>query len=243
MTTTVVQSTRLGAPPRGGGLRYIPVVAFGADLVLITLSVYAAILGRETLPFPITGASPVGESLELVGPAMILAWVLAIFLFGGYRPQVFGAGLDEYKRTVNASLVTSAAVGIGCFLLDLPLSRGFFVLAFLVGIPALVFGRLLLRRSVHKARELGSLQHRVVIAGAEGHVDEIAAVLQREKWLGYNVVGALTPEPGDRNLTHSGVPLLGASSSIAQVAVDAEADVVFLAGGAFDSSDELRQLA
>ena len=61
---------------------------------------------------------------------MIIGWVAAIFLLGGYRPQVFGAGLDEYRRLVNASLLTAAAVGIGCFLLRFPLSRGFFVLAF-----------------------------------------------------------------------------------------------------------------
>jgi exopolysaccharide biosynthesis polyprenyl glycosylphosphotransferase len=243
MATSVVQATKVTAAPRGG-LRYIPTVAFGTDLVLIAFSVFAAILGREALQFQLEVADgSVGRSLDVVAPLMIMGWVGAIFAFGGYRPQVFGAGLDEYKHIFNASLLTAAAVGIGCFLLRFQLSRGFFVLAFLIGIPVLVLGRLLLRRSLQRARTLGSLQHRVVIAGAEGHVDEIAAVLGREKWLGYHVVGALTPEPGDRPMTHSGIPLLGSSRSIAQVAADANADVVFLAGGAFDSSVEMRQLA
>ena len=35
---------------------------------------------------------------------MIIGWVAAIFLLGGYRPQVFGAGLDEYKHMVYASM-------------------------------------------------------------------------------------------------------------------------------------------
>ena len=241
MTTSVVATTRVSAPTRGG-LRYIPTVAFGTDLVLITFSVFAAILGRETINFP--GVLPnVGQALDVAGPVIIISWVLAIFLFGGYRPQVFGAGLDEYKRIGNASLVTAAAAGIGCYLLQFQLSRGFFVLAFLIGIPVLVLGRYLLRRSLQRARSMGSLQVRVVIAGAEGHVDEIASVLGREKWLGYNVVGALTPEPGERSSTHSGIPLLGSSRSIAEVAIDAKADVVFLAGGAFSSSTEMRHLA
>ena len=241
MTTSVVATTRVSTPTRGG-LRYIPTVAFGADLALITFSVFAAILGRETIQFP--GALPnVDLALDFAGPVMIISWVVAIFLFGGYRSQVFGAGLDEYKRIGNASLVTAAVVGIGCYLLQFQLSRGFFVLAFLIGIPVLVLGRYLLRRSLQRARTLGSLQVRVVIAGAEGHVDEIASVLRREKWLGYNVVGALTPEPGDREATHSGIPLLGSSRSIAEVAIDAKADVVFLAGGAFSSSTEMRHLA
>ena len=243
MTTSVVATTRVNTPTRGG-LRYIPMVAFGTDLVLITCTVFAAILGRETIQFPmnVPGAQ-VSNALDVAGPVIIIGWVAAIFLLGGYRPQVFGAGVDEYKVSVNASLLTAAAVGIGCYLLKFDLSRGFFVLAFVIGIPVLVLGRFILRRSIHRARSIGALQHRVVIAGAEGHVDEIAAVLGREKWLGYNVIGALTPEPGDRDATHSGIPLLGSSRSVAQLAIEAEADVIFLAGGAFNSSTEMRRLA
>jgi exopolysaccharide biosynthesis polyprenyl glycosylphosphotransferase len=238
MTTSLVAATRVSAPARGG-LRYIPTVAFGTDLVLVTLSVFAAILGREAVPFANLPIADVGDSLTVAGPVMIVGWVTAIFLLGGYRPQVFGAGLDEYKHMVNASMGTAAAVGIGCYLLQFELSRGFFVLCFTIGIPVLVLGRFLLRRSIHRARAHGALQHRVVIAGNEGHVDEIASVLRREKWLGYNVVGALTPDPGER----SGIPLLGSARSIAEIAIDAEADVVFLAGGAVDSASDMRRLA
>ena len=242
MTTSLVAATRVSAPARGG-LRYIPTVAFGTDLVLVTFSVFAAILGREAIPFANLPTHDVGDSLTVAGPVMIIGWVIAIFLLGGYRPQVFGAGLDEYKHMVYASLWTAAAVGIGCYLLQFELSRGFFVLAFTIGIPALVMGRWMLRRSIHRARAHGALQHRVVIAGNEGHVDEIASVLRREKWLGYNVVGALLPEPGERTMTHSGIPLLGSARSIAEIAIDAEADVVFLAGGAVDSASDMRRLA
>jgi len=232
--------TKASAPPRGG-LRYIPILAFATDLALVALAVIAAISGRETIPFPIE--VQIGNTLDVAGPAIILIWVTAILMFGGYRPQVFGAGLDEYRCLVSASLLTAAAVGIGCFLLQLPLSRGFFVLAFLIGIPALVGGRFLLRSSIHRARARGALQQSVVIAGHESHVDDVAAVLSREKWLGYNVLGALTPEVGARSSTISGIPLLGSSSSVAEIAVGSGADVVFLAGGAVDSAAEVRRLA
>ena len=38
------------------GLRYVPVVAFGLDLVLVTFSVFVAILGRESVSLP--GTAP-----------------------------------------------------------------------------------------------------------------------------------------------------------------------------------------
>jgi exopolysaccharide biosynthesis polyprenyl glycosylphosphotransferase len=243
MTTSVVPTTGVSAPTIGG-LRYIPTLAFGTDLVLITFTVYVSILGRSALSFPDSLPEVrISQALDVAGPVMIIGWLATIALFGGYRLPVFGAGLDEYKRVVNASILTAAAVGIGCFLLRFPLSRGFYVLAFVIGVPVLVLGRYVLRRSIHRARARGLLQHRVVIAGSEGHVDEIASVLARESWLGYQVVGALTPETTDRQTTHSGIPLLGSPFSIAEVAVDAEADVVFLAGGAFSSAAEMRRLA
>ena len=241
MTAQLASATRVAAPTRGG-LRYIPTVALGTDLVLITFAVFLAILGQRHMPFGLADIA-VGDSLGVVGPAMILGWVAALFLFGAYRTDVFGAGVDEFKRVLNASLATAALVGIACYAGRFDLPRGYFLLAFGVAIPTMLLGRLLLRRSVHQARRRGVLLHRVVIAGSEGHVDEIASVLRRETWLGYEVVGALTPCHGERETTHSGIPVLGTSSSVARVAVDIEADVVFLAGGAFDSAEQMRQLA
>ncbi|WP_445258365.1 sugar transferase [Nocardioides aurantiacus] len=226
------------------GLRYVPIVAFGLDLVLVTFSVFVAILGRESVSLPGAGSQlDVSATLEVAGPLLMLGWVATLLLMGSYRPQVFGAGLDEYKRVINGSLVAAAAVAVGCYLTEFDLARGFFVLCFVVGVPVLVAGRFLLRRSLQRARRRGTLQHRVLIAGTEGHVDEIASVLNRETWLGYRVIGALTPSNTTRDATASGVPLVGHSRSLAEVAIEADVDVVFLAGGAFDSSADMRRLA
>ena len=173
---------------------------------------------------------------------MILGWVAAIFTFGGYRSRYFGDGHDEYKRLTKASLFTAAAVGIGCYLLASSLRA-----ASCAGVshrqPGAGPRPLPAPRSIHRARTIGALHHRVVIAGAEGHVDEIAAVLRREKWLGYDVIGALTPQRTERPCTASGIPILGSTGSVATIAVDAGVDVVFLAGGAVDSAAEMRQSA
>ena len=240
MTASLVTAGTRTETRIASGLRYLPTLALGIDMVMIAASVLAAVMLRQVLPM--SDLSDTAD-LNVAGPFMIVAWLGLVAAFGSYRPQVFGAGVDEYKRIVNASLGAAAIVGIACYLLTFELSRGFFVLAFTFGIPALVSGRFLLRRSVHRARRRGALLHRVVIAGSEGHVDEIASVLRRETWLGYQVVGALTPHVGDRTTTHSGIPLLGTSRSIGQQAIDVDADVVFLAGGAFDSATEMRRLA
>ena len=84
-------------------------------------------------------------------------------------------------------------MGIVCYLGKVPLSRGFFVLSFLIGVPLLVLGRLLLRRGLHAARRRGLFLHRVLVAGSAAHIDEIATIMRRESWLGYRVAGPCAP--------------------------------------------------
>ena len=103
-------------------------------------------------------------------------------------------------------MATAGLTGIGCYLIKFDLSRGFFLLLFCIGIPALLLSRYSLRRALHRAHRRGALLQRVLIAGAPAQVDEISAVLRRESWLGYHVIGALTPATYTAEETEIGDP-------------------------------------
>ncbi|MCD4527409.1 sugar transferase [Nocardioides sp. cx-173] len=223
-------------------LRYLPTSAFALDTTVITVATMLGVLGRERLSLFAT-STDVAERLGIVGPLLVLGWIATILLSGGYAKNVFDAGTDEYRRVVQSSFVTAGLVGVGCFLVKFPLSRGFFLLTFAIGIPGLVLGRLLLRRFVHAARRRGSLLHRVLIAGSPSHVDEIAAVLRRETWLGYQVIGALTPAHYLDEETRRGIPVLGNSDDATSAVLEHEADIVFFASGALGSSTQMRRIA
>ena len=100
-------------------------------------------------------------------------------------PTSSAPGADEYKRVFNASLLTAGLVGVGCYLAKFPLSRGFFFLAFVVGIPALLLGRWSCRRALHRARTPAPPPVASSSPAPPPHIDEIAGVLRRESWLGY----------------------------------------------------------
>src|SRR6478609_9712446 len=222
MTLLWVKRTRtLGPPSRA--LRYLPVSALVFDLAVMIGVFVLAVLGRSRLD-AFDSPADVTSSLQVAGPLVLLAWLVVIAAFGGYRDDVFGAGTDEYKRVFNASIVTAGLLGVGCYLAKFQLSRGFFLLAFGLGIPALLVGRWVLRQAVHRARRQGKLQYRVVIAGSPSHVDEIAAVLHRESWLGYHVSGALVPATELREQTASGIPVLGACEQATSVIRASDAD-------------------
>jgi exopolysaccharide biosynthesis polyprenyl glycosylphosphotransferase len=219
--------------------RGIPLLAALSDLLLLAVATLTAMLGRQHLGV----FEPRGDVVEYVSQAaapLLVGWLAAVLALGGYAPEIFGAGTEEYRQLASASLLWAGLVGIGCYLVSFPLSRGFFVLVFTIGTPLLVLGRVVLRRSIHRARTRGHLRERVIIAGDGAHVDELAAVLRREPWMGYTVLGALT-SPLDKVETAAGIPVIADTGKAAQVIAETGAEVIVFVEGAFASSVEMRR--
>ena len=240
MTVLAEMRARVSTASRSRTLRYLPAATLLTDLGLVTVSIVIAVVGRRRFGI-FASEADVASDLVLIGPLLVLGWVALIYLFGGYRPDIFGAGTDEYKRVLNASMLTAGLLGVACYLARFPLSRGFFFLAFAVGVPTLLVGRWLSRRALHKARVAGKLQQAVIIAGTAPHIDEIAGVLRREAWLGYDVVGAITPPHDPAPLTPSGIVVLGTTDDITGLVVQNKADVIFFAGGSIGTGAQMRQ--
>jgi exopolysaccharide biosynthesis polyprenyl glycosylphosphotransferase len=222
-------------------LRALPLTALVLDVALVSATVFFAAFGRDHLVLFGSGAA-VSESAEIVGLPLVIAWIAVIAVRGGYDSGVFGAGADEYKVVVGSSLFAAAFLGIGCYLLQFQLSRGFYLFAFLIGPALLASGRWVLRRLLHHARRLGSLGQRTVIIGGNEHVDAVATVFQRESWLGYDVLGAVTPMGDGSVATQGGLRVLGHVDEAAGLARAYAADVVFVVGGAFDHPMAMRNL-
>ena len=231
------------AGARSRALRYLAPTAFVIDVAAVTFAGTVAALGRDHLSVFDQAPITVTESLGMAGPILVGGWLAALWLCGSYTRDVFGMGTDEYKRVLNASVLAAGLVGVGAYLAKFQLSRGFFLLLFAIGVPTLITGRFLLRRALYAARSRGALQQRVVIAGTPSHVDDVARVLRRETWLGYDVVGALLPQPNGAVETAAGVPVIGHPDQLLHAVELAEADVIFIAGGALDSADQLRRIA
>jgi exopolysaccharide biosynthesis polyprenyl glycosylphosphotransferase len=244
MTTMTVLGearVRLASASSSRLLRLIPLSALGFDLGIITGAIVLAATLRRQLPM-FESPADVSGSLWTVAPLMALGWLTATYLLGGYRPDVFGAGTDEYKRVLNAGLLAAGLVGVGCYLAKYPLSRGFFALTFVVGVPALILGRHALRKVIQNARTRGGLHQGVLLVGSATHIDEIAHVLLRERWLGYRILGAVTPPHDDRTETPSGIPVVGAMDDMSALVDRTKADVIFFAGGGLSSGKRMRQV-
>ena len=231
---------RMAGTRRSQSARLIPVAAAVGDLLTLALAVFLAMVGRQELTF-FNPASDVADYVSVAAGPLLLGWAAMLLAVGAYARDIFGAGTEEYKLVLKASLLSAGLVGIGCFLTRFQLSRGFFLLAFTIGVPLLLTWRLVFRRSIQQTRKHGHLREGVIVAGNPRHIDDLAAVLRRESWLGYTVLGALATPGTVMVETPGGIPILGTTNDLAAAIDGADADVIIFADGAFSSAHDLRR--
>ena len=228
---------------RPEGIRLLPWFVGLTDLLAISLATVLAIRFRVSLPI-FDSANDVLENSAVASVFFIGTWVVLLTYFRSYELHVFGAGTEEFKLVVNASVFTAALVATMAYLMQYPLSRGFFVLYFPIGVMLLLLGRLVARRLIQRLRQTGHFTEKVLLVGTPGYIGEIHTVLARESWLGYRVMGCLVPsEYAALEVTSAGVPVLGLSENVRQVVDEVSPDIVFFTAGAVSSSTALRRLA
>lgn len=224
-------------------LRMVRASLLFADVLVLGIAVVAAWNLRLHAGFLPT---PTDHKLSLAssaGPEIITAWLVVLFSRGAYSKRVFGAGTDEYRSVVTASLATAGLVGMFCYLVSLELSRGFVFLTFLIGTPALLVCRYIARQVVHKLRARGHLIHRVIAVGGPSGVAEVVEILKRESSLGYEVIGACMPDNVYSDESDLSVPVVGSVRTTRQVCSALRADTVLVTRGGFESAADLRRIA
>ena len=212
-----------------------------ADAAVITVSLVVAWRLRAHLGIwdkLLANESP----WSLTFAVMLCTWMVWLAFHGAYSPRYFGGGPDEFKNVLLASVLTAGTVGMGCYLLDNNLARGFVVLSFVIGCPLLLIERYVGRKLVHGLRRRGRFIHRVVAVGGPGAIHELVDILHRERYVGFEVVGACVPDQLMAGAHDVQVPVLGTPDEARRVCELTKADTVLVAGGSFASSTDLRRV-
>jgi len=225
------------------GLQRVMALVVVADAVVLGLAVLLAWELRIAFDVWSTTIDPAESLASTAGPWIVVAWLLVLGAQGGYSLRQFGTGPDEFRTVTLASLITAGSVGMFCYLVQLPLSRGFVLLAFLLGTPMLLLERYAARKAVHALRVRGRLTRRVVAVGDPAGVAEVAGILERERYVGYDVVAACVPAQVTVTPGVLGVPVLGSVEEVREVCDRTGSDTVLVARGGYDSSTDLRRIA
>ena len=211
-----------------------------ADIIVIGVALVVAIRARTSMTvFPT--ATDVGNNVIPLAGVIAAAWLAIVGAIGAYRTKYLDAGMAQYRAVLAGSAITAALLGVSAYLFMYPLSRGFYFLLFLFGIPALLLERFFMRRWLHHERRRGRFRRSVVIAGDCAHIDDLNKVLQRERWLGYDVIGVLTR--GQESCPIVSVPVLGEPRDVVAVAQRTKASAVIFVEGSFSRAYQFNRLA
>ncbi|WP_239124314.1 sugar transferase [Rhizocola hellebori] len=220
---------------------YVRTVAV-VDTLVITIATTVGYFSRfaET-------HGPVGQTppYGVVGPLLVVGWLLSLRFLRCYDPRVLGYGAEEYRFVLQASLRLAGFVAISGYVLDHDVSRAFLGITFACGMVGLLCARWIGRQALHRARAQGhGWSHRVLVVGDVPHVMELVGQLRRESWTGYRVVGACIPHalaaPQPQRL--SDVPVVGSFRTIVEAATAAEADTIAVTASAELTASRLRRL-
>ncbi|MGV8849608.1 MAG: sugar transferase [Propionibacteriaceae bacterium] len=212
-----------------------------SDTLAIAAAAAIAVLGRNQLQILDPAPHLVGTVLP-VAALFVSLWLVMLASVGAYQIEKVGVGSAEFNAVLLGTVFAAGGLGVAAYLTANDLSRGFFVLLFVVGLPLLLVERFLMRRAVRVFRNKGMLCAPVILVGNPGHVDEIAAVLKRASFLGYRVVGALTPPQGEV-VTPAGLRVLGTVDDIIPTIKETSAQAVIFTDGALPSANAFNRLA
>ncbi len=167
-----------------------------ADASVIAVSSLLAYLLRAALP-AVFSLEPFQNEIP-VALGVLPLWLVVLYGFGCYRPEVINSPAESLRRFGAASLVGALLLGFLSFALKLQLSRiyvGVFVgLVLALGTAMRTF----VREYLNRQRSRGRFIQRVLMVGADEEAVDVALAMKRVPTAGYRVVGFMDDrlEPG-----------------------------------------------
>jgi exopolysaccharide biosynthesis polyprenyl glycosylphosphotransferase len=211
---------------------------FVGDLIAILASTLVAVLVR------FGGASPSvsGISYSVLSLMLVPIWMGVLVCAEAYETRFLGVGEDEYKRVAMASWWLMAVIAVVAYSFKIQFARGYVALALPIGTVLLLVGRYGQRKWLHRRRKLGRFQHRVLAVGARDAIEELAAELAAEPYLGLQLVGVCLPTPSGAQSVGD-VPVVGSLTQVIDAIQECAADTVAVTAGPGMSPEVLRQLS
>ncbi len=172
----------------------------------------------------------------LIGGFIAVTWILSLSAYRSRDVRIIGSGPTEYRRVVNATAMLFGLDAIVLLVLNVDLSRGFFVIAFPLGLLGLLVTRRAWRSWLLRHRRRGEYTASTLIVGPRTDVLRVLTTLRANPGSAYRPVGVMIEtEAGARpeselivDALH--VPVIGEVNALADEVRDRGIDVVIVAG-------------
>lgn len=181
---------------------------------------------------------------------VICAWTIALYLLNSRKREILGAGSEEYRRVVRATLGVFALIAIISYLGNLQIARGYVLIAMPLGLIGLLGTRWLWRQWLIKTRRRDKFLTNAVIIGSIKSADEVAMQLRNNTEAGFRVLGCFlsgsqTPASQSQQilLPTSKLPILGGFNDAVSTMRELNATTLIVANSDHLSPVDVRSLS
>ena len=203
------------------------------------MAVSAALFLATALRFEIFSGAPGKVDGALVDYTIVTlvatpVWLLLFWLYGLYEPRQVLSPVNEFKQVFHGVVAGSVLIFVADSVFNRNLARGWAILGMAVGFVVVGGERLVIRKLLHFMRRRGSDATRTIIVGTNHEARTIAKTLDREGWLGYQILGFVDAgnEP-DEDL-ENGYEVLGTLAQLKDLVDEHDVNNVLIAASALD---------
>lgn len=228
LTGAPVTASRRNGGPRWQR-RYVKVLVV-SDILVVAL----ALVGAQTVRLgrPITATDPASIYFSILSVLIAGIWLSLLAAYRTRSPRIVGAGVEEYRRVVSATLATIGVVAVALMIFRPEFARGYLAVAFPLGLAGLVVGRNVCRLFLSRQRKRGRCVVTVLAVGDARAVRSLVQSLNRGWGYGYSVVGVcLTGRSSGGTIEIPGVgalPVFGDENNVHDAILKTNSDTVAL---------------
>ncbi len=159
------------------------------DVLMVVLAVLLGVAAQQR--------GGTGPRSWLLAGGVAAAWWLVLLLRGTYDTRCIGVGSEEFKRVAVATFVVFMVIASVSYVTFAQISRGFVLVSLPVGLVLLLAARWVSRLWLHHQRVRGRFLSRTIVVGSGLRGQELAALLEVDRFAGFTVVDHVDPPSMD----------------------------------------------
>jgi exopolysaccharide biosynthesis polyprenyl glycosylphosphotransferase len=201
------------------------------------LAVSAALFIASIIRFETMQTAPAkGVDYTILTLLATPAWLLLFWMYGLYEPRQVLSPINEFKQLFHGIIAGGVLLFVTDSVLKLDLARGWALMALGAALVTVGGERLVVRKTLHFLRRRGSDATRTIVLGANHEARTIARTLEREKWLGYRILGFVDDSTPRGEEIGNGHVVLGSTAELRELIHEHRATLVLVAATAFDAA-------
>ena len=235
--STIYLDGKPPAPRRSGNAGEVGALVL-TDMVALLLTFWMATFLR----FEFFSGNP-SKSVDYSLLVLIFTpvWIGVFFFYGMYEARRTLNVVAELKTIFHGVLAGAIAILVTDSLFELDLARGWILATALSGLFIVGGARLTLRKTTHYLHRRGTKLTKILVVGANEEGKTVARTLDREGWLGYEIVGFVDNEVSGDMPIANGHSVLGPTSALKSLIDEHDIGLVVVAASAFPM-EELNRL-